>query len=259
VGIIEPPVVARGADGSGVFLLLDGYIRVEILKDLGANSVTCLVAIDDEAFTYNKRISRLATVQEHKMILRAVERGVSVERIVSALDVNVENIRMKRKLLDGICPEVGELLKDKHCPLNTFHASRKMKAMRQVEAVELMIAMNNYTVPYARALLAATSVADLVSPTKNKEIKGLSAEQVERMQSEMASLQRKIKLFEVSYGPDQLTLVVACRYIETLLGNPKLARYMTQHHKDILKEFQQIVDMTIRQTAPAPAEELEDA
>ncbi len=37
VGIIEPPVVARSKDGSGVFLLLDGYIRVEILKDLGAN------------------------------------------------------------------------------------------------------------------------------------------------------------------------------------------------------------------------------
>lgn len=145
------------------------------------------------------------------------------------------------------------------CPLNTFHALRKMKAMRQVEAVELMIAMNNYTVPYAEALLAATSAADLVSPAKKKEIKGLSAEQVERMQSEMASLQRKVKLIEGSYGPDQLKLVVACRYIETLLGNPKLARYLTQHHQDILKEFQQIVDVTIRQPASAHAEELENA
>ena len=87
VGIIEPPVVARSKDGSRMFLLLDGYIRVEILKDLGATSVTCLVAMDDEAFTFNKRISRLATVQEHKMILRAVERGVSVERIAKALEI----------------------------------------------------------------------------------------------------------------------------------------------------------------------------
>ena len=75
VGIIEPPVVARGADGSGVFLLVDGYIRIEILKDLGASSVTCLVAIDDEAFTYNKRVNRLATIQEHYMIRRAIDRG----------------------------------------------------------------------------------------------------------------------------------------------------------------------------------------
>lgn len=254
VGIIEPPVVARGATGSGGFLLVDGYIRIEILKDLGASSVICLVAIDDEAFTYNKRISRLATIQEHKMILRAVERGVSEERIAKALDVNIQHIQMKRRLLDGICPEVAELLKDKHCPINTFHALRKMKAMRQVEAVELMMAMNNFTVPYAEALLAASSPADLAGRVKKKEIKGLSAEQVERMQSEMASLQRKVKLIEGSYGPDQLKLVVACRYIETLLGNPKLSRYLTQHHRDILNEFQQIVELTIRQPSAEPAE-----
>ena len=193
------------------------------------------------------------------MFLRAIERGVSVERIASALDVNVEIIRMKRTLLDCICPEVAELLKDKHRPLNAFHALRKIKAMRLVEAVELMIAMNNDTVPYAEALLAATSGPDLVSLAKKKEITGLCAEQVERMQGEMASLRQKVKLIEGSYGPDQLKLVVACHYIETLLGNPKLSRYLTQNHRDILKEFQQIVDVTIRQHAPAPAEELEEA
>ena len=259
VGIIEPPIVARSPAAPGMFLLVDGYVRVQILKDLGVTSVTCLVAIDDEAFTYNKRISRLATVQEHKMILRAVERGVSEERIAKALDVNVENIRMKRKLLDGICPEVAELMKDKHCPINTFRALKRMKPMRQVEAVELMAAMNNYTVPYAEALLAATSPEDLVSVRKKKEVKGLSAEQVERMQTEMAGLQRKMKLIEGTYGPDQLKLMVSCRYIETLLRNPKLARYLKQHHGDILSEFEQIVEATIRQQAPASSEELEEA
>lgn len=259
VGIIEPPIVARSPAAPGMFLLVDGYVRVQILKDLGITSVMCLVAIDDEAFTYNKRISRLATVQEHKMLLRAVERGVSEERIAKALDVNVENIRMKRKLLDGICPEVAELMKDKHCPINTFRALKRMKPMRQVEAVELMAAMNNYTVPYAEALLAATSPEDLVSVRKKKEVKGLSAEQVERMQTEMAGLQRKMKLIEGTYGPDQLKLMVSCRYIETLLGNPKLTRYLKQHHGDILSEFEQIVEATIRQQAPASSEELEEA
>jgi hypothetical protein len=35
------------------------------------------VSTDDEAFTYNKRISRIAPIQEHRMILKAIERGVS--------------------------------------------------------------------------------------------------------------------------------------------------------------------------------------
>lgn len=61
--------------------------------------------------TYNKRISRIATIQEHKMILRAVERGVSEARIAAALNVNVALIRQKRTLLNGICPEAAELLR----------------------------------------------------------------------------------------------------------------------------------------------------
>ena len=111
VGIIEPPVVVRARGKKGKLLLLDGHLRIEILKELGAKGVMCLVATEDEAFTYNKRINRLATIQEHKMILKAIERGVSQERIAKTLDINVSTIRQKRSLLDGICPETAELLK----------------------------------------------------------------------------------------------------------------------------------------------------
>jgi len=31
-----------------------------------------LISTDDEAFTYNKRISRLSAVQEHRMIAKAI-------------------------------------------------------------------------------------------------------------------------------------------------------------------------------------------
>ena len=77
VGIIEPLVVARSKDHSGRYLLLDGHLRHAILLDSAATDVRCLIAKDDEAFTYNKRINRLATIQEHLMIVRAIDRGVS--------------------------------------------------------------------------------------------------------------------------------------------------------------------------------------
>jgi ParB-like chromosome segregation protein Spo0J len=38
-----------------MYLLLDGHIRLEMLKEIGETQVRCLVATDDEAFTYNKR------------------------------------------------------------------------------------------------------------------------------------------------------------------------------------------------------------
>lgn len=84
VGIIEPLAVhpEKGAsDENGLYVLLDGHLRLEALKELGGTEAVCLVSTDDEGFTYNKRINRLSAVQEHMMILRAIEKGLAPERI----------------------------------------------------------------------------------------------------------------------------------------------------------------------------------
>jgi RepB plasmid partitioning protein/ParB-like nuclease domain len=166
VGIVEPPVVARDHSEPGKYLLLDGHLRIDVLKDMGQTDVTCIVSTDDEAFTYNKRVNRLAMIQEHRMILRAVERGVPEEKIAKALNVDVKSIVRKRRLLGGICSEVAEILKDKHIAIHTFTELRKMVPLRQIEAAELMVAMNKYTTSYAKSLLAATPQAQLVEATR---------------------------------------------------------------------------------------------
>jgi len=223
--------------------LLDGHLRIEVLKELDAEGVVCLVAIEDEAFTYNKRINRLATIQEHKMILKAIERGVPQERIAKALDVNIATIRQKRSLLEGICPETAALLKDKHCPIHTFQSLKKMMPMRQVEVVELMIAMDNYSVTYSKALLAATPADQLVEPEKPKSFKGISAEKIAQMESEMGKLQREMKLIEDSYGSDHLNLVLVRGYLVSLLENKEVSRYLAQNHNEILSEFRRISEV----------------
>jgi RepB plasmid partitioning protein/ParB-like nuclease family protein len=185
VGIIEPPVVARDQGTPGKYLLLDGHARIEVLKDRGETEVTCLISTDDEAFTYNKRVNRLAIVQEHRMIVKAIERGVPEHRIAKALNVDVASIVRKRKLLEGICPEVGDLLKEKHIAIHTFAELRKMGPLRQIEAAELMIAMNNYTVSYAKNLLASTPQAQLANTEQPKRVPGLSDDQVALMEKEV--------------------------------------------------------------------------
>jgi ParB-like chromosome segregation protein Spo0J len=96
VGVIEPPIVSRDHDTANEFLLLDGHLRLEALKDLGETEVVCLISTDDEGFTYNKRVNRIAIIQEHRMILKAIERGASEERIAKALNVDVAHNRRHR-------------------------------------------------------------------------------------------------------------------------------------------------------------------
>src|SRR4029078_11861981 len=93
----------------------------------------------------NSRLNRIAIIQEHKMILNAIERGVPEERIPAVFHVKPENIRRKDRLLVAICAEAASLLEDKHVPMNSFDALRKMLPERQVEAAELMVGMNNFT------------------------------------------------------------------------------------------------------------------
>ncbi|TAY75155.1 plasmid partitioning protein RepB C-terminal domain-containing protein [Rhizobium ruizarguesonis] len=245
VGIIEPPVVIRDSQQHDKFHLLDGHIRVDVLAKRGDTEVVCLVATEDEAYTYNRRISRLATIQEHKMILKAIEKGVPEERLARALNVNISSIRHKKSLLEGICPEAIDLLKEKHVPINTIGELRKMKPMRQIEAAGLMIAMNKFSVSYAKSLVVATSDSMLVSP--KKKIAGLSEDQISLMEQEAASLDREFKTIEHDYGADHLDVVLAVGYVTRIMANARVVRHLAQFYPDILSEFTKMI--TVRRAA----------
>lgn len=243
IGIVEPPVVARDRNDPGKYLLLDGHLRIEALKDRGETEVVCLISIEDEAFTYNKRVNRIAIIQEHRMILKAIERGVSEERLAKSLNVDVASIKRKRRLLDGICSEAAEILKDKHVAIHALVEFKKLAPLRQIEAAELMVAMNKYTIGYARSLVAATPQAQLAEGYRPKSVKGLSSEQVALMERESANLDREFRIAEQSYGTDHLDLVLANGYLGKLLGNARVVRYLAQHQQEILLEFQKLVEV----------------
>lgn len=244
VGLVEPPVVARNPGQPGNFLLLDGHLRLEVLKDLGIPQVDCLVSTDDEAFTYNKRISRLSAVQEHRMIVRAIERGVPEDKIAKALDIAPQSVRRKVKMLDGISDEVAGILKDKQCPMAVFEILRKMKVLRQIEAAELLVNANNYSVAYASAILAGTPQAQLVDGSKPKLLKRMTPEAMARIEGELARLQESFTSIQDSYGQDHLQLTVIKGYVAKLLGNARIVRYLMQNRPDFMAEFQTIAEMT---------------
>lgn len=242
VGLIEPPVVIRKADDTETYQLLDGHLRIEILKARGDIDVVCLIATEDEAVTYNKRISRMATVQEHKMILNAVKRGVPEERLARALNVNIRSIRDKQRLLDGICDEVVALLQDRHVPLNTFKELKRLRPMRQIAVAETMIALNRFSMSCAKSLVASSPQSDLVSGER-KSGKGLTDEQLERMERESANLDREFKLIEQEYGTDHLDLVLATGYLCRLLENVRIVHHLAKCHPEVLAEFQKIAQL----------------
>ncbi|MCK1523288.1 plasmid partitioning protein RepB C-terminal domain-containing protein [Bradyrhizobium sp. 17] len=244
IGLVEPPVVCRDRLNPSIFLLLDGHLRIEVLKDLGRQEVECLISTDDEAFTYNKRVSRLSAIQEQRMIAKAIERNVPKEKIAKALDINIRSLIRKATLVEGICEEVVNLLKDKMCPMAVFDVLRKMIPIRQIEAAELLINANNFSVGYASAILAGTAQTQLVNPSAPKRIRGMTAEALARMETELTKLQQAITSIQDSYGQDHLHLTVVKAYLAKLVGNAKVTRYLEKKQPEFLGEFRNVVQMT---------------
>lgn len=242
LGLIEPLVVYPQPESDGSFMLLDGHVRHVILKDLRQTHAKCLVAKDDEGFTYNHKVNRLTAIQEHFMIMRAIKNGVSEARIARSLDVDVGTIRQKRDMLDGICPEAVQLLRDRRATDKAFRELRKAKPMRQIEIAELMCAAGNFSVGYAKCLVAASPADQLHETDRPKELRGLTPEDISRMEHEMESLGREFKLIKESHGQNVLNLVIVVGYLRKLLDNARVVRFLSPNHPEILAEFQKLVD-----------------
>jgi RepB plasmid partitioning protein/ParB-like nuclease domain len=241
IGLIEPLSVSPADKNTGQHILLDGHIRLVALRELNFSEVPCLIAIDDESYTYNSRVNRLSTIQEHYMIRRAIQRGVTSERLAKALSLDPRTIERKAQLLEGICPEAAELLKDRKFPTDISRVLRKMKPTRQVECVELMVSANTITVAYVEAMLVATPTTMLVDGKKPTKLTGVTQEQMAKMEREMSNLQGQYKMVEQTYGQDVLNLVLAKGYLAKLLENKSVARYLRQRQSEVLTEFEAIV------------------
>lgn len=219
-----------------------------------AHQTECLIATVDDTYTYNKRINRLTATQEHRMISRAADRGVSEERLADALGLDVGSIRRRFRMLDGICDAAVEILRDTPCPMAGFEVLRCMAPVRQVEAAQLMVDQNNFSVNFVRALLLATPENELVDPRKKKP-KGTrkrTAEDMGRMEREITNLQAKAHTRENEYAEINFKLTFAKTYLEKLLGHPRVARWLRKNHPDYFEQFQEIVGVQSLKMASSP-------
>lgn len=242
VGLIEAPVVAPLKKGKG-YLLLDGHLRIMALKELGVERVSCLISTDDETYTYNKYINRLSAIQEHRMIMKAIRSGVSEEKLARALNLDISTIRNKKCLLEGICPEAVELLKDKAVPEPVFRVLKKMKAPRQINAAMLMNDQNKFTSSYAKALLDATPANQLVNKGRpKKETPAILARQA-RLEEESLALSREIGSLKEQYGTAMIDMTSMQAYLKSLLGNEAVAKYLRELHGPIHDKFKEIAEL----------------
>ena len=103
-----------------------------------------------------------------------------------------------------------------------------------------MVSVNNFSAVYAHALLIGTPQEHLLQKTKPKTAKGLSAEEIVRMESEIESLERDFKAAEQFYGENMLNLTSLARFVKKLLADPKVVRFLNTHYTDLFEELEAV-------------------
>jgi hypothetical protein len=241
VGLIEPLVIFPTAGGG--YALLDGHTRLDILLATNATTADCLLATDNESYTYNKRVNYIPPVAQHHMILRALKH-VSEERIANALNVTVATIRERRDLLKGICPEAADILRNERVAVDAFCALRKMKPVRQIDVAQLMMSAKKFSGRFARALLDGTR-DELLAPTPSTRPRRVTHEQQSMMERETDELLKHADSIKANYGNDVLNLTAGSKYVGRLLANTRVHRYLAKHHEDALTALEQVLADTV--------------
>jgi hypothetical protein len=210
---------------------------------LGIKEVNCILSTDDESYTYNKRVNHIPPVAQHFMLLEALKSGVAEERIAATLNVDVGAIRKRAQMLDGICPEVVEMLRDRKLSLEVFPVLRKMKPIGQIATVELMVLRNDYSVSFAKTRLAISPPALLSKRSIAHQSKANADAADSLLGEDTDGLIQNLKAIEETYGTDVLTLTVACAYLDRLFAGEKVTRYLERNHPGPLETLKTIISV----------------
>ena len=239
LGIVEPIVVHPVSADNNNYLILDGHVKHRILMEQGKTIATCIIAKDDEAYTYNKRINRLSSIQEHFMVLEAVKQGVSEDKIAKLLNMNIHTIRNKKNLLSGICPDVVNLIRNIAVPAETIRALKKVKPIRQLEIISILNNMGTFKADLAKAMVRRSLPSQFV---KNQSNTKKTKPDLHAGQDINHLIQETDRIKEQS-GSNLVKLVTISAYLNRLLDNKKVRSYITKHYPDELKKLEKIVSI----------------
>lgn len=99
---------------------------------------------------------------------------------------------------------------------------------------------NTYSASYARVLLVATPVDQLVKEPQT----GDKQDQMAKLEVEMRVVEREFVVLRESYSRDTLNLQLARGYLKTLLGNARVAKCLAQKRAELFVQLQKVLEAT---------------
>ncbi|WP_454889108.1 plasmid partitioning protein RepB C-terminal domain-containing protein [Serratia quinivorans] len=239
IGLIEPIIIFISDNGE--HKVLDGHLRIEALKDLTITHAHCLISPVEDTYSYNKRVNHLTILQEQRMLQKAVESGVSVEKLCAVLGLSQGIINTRLRISEGISKEALALLADKNVSQNVFDVLRKIKPHKQMDFVTTMVTLNNVTKKFALSMLHALPAENLVRKPDNAPEDKDMVKTLARLEKEMAALQVETQDIQNEFAENNLNLMVVRSYIAKLLSKNEIIHWLYDNKSEYLDVLKKVL------------------
>ncbi|WP_246689087.1 MULTISPECIES: plasmid partitioning protein RepB C-terminal domain-containing protein [unclassified Mesorhizobium] len=145
-----------------------------------------------------------------------------------------------RQPVSGICPDVLDFLQDYPVKVKIFGLLRHVLPDRQLEIARLMVAMERVTFTYAKILIAFTPRPLLAEGFYPAMIANVSEDQPGAMTPELGRPSCEFLSAMERLGPVSLELLAAGRYLDRLMGNSRVVRYLAHTFPGNFEEFHKL-------------------
>ncbi|MFC1762989.1 ParB/RepB/Spo0J family partition protein [Planctomycetota bacterium] len=237
VGLIEPLCVYKESHG---YIILDGYLRFEALQQLGIKTVPCWIHKDKEAYTYNRMVNRLSTVQQSRMLHQSLS-TLDRKTIEQAFGLKNLGYRLATDILNQLHPDVIKAVdKDvisRRCATQLTNVNKE----RQAQILKEMGRTHDYTISFARALIIKTAPEMRSQKHRNNKPWDGNNEKKKQLVEKLEEVQKRYDFYTNLYRQYTTDLLRLCVYTRQLLTNETVALHLQSNFPEVFKRLQAIV------------------
>ncbi|CAB3795249.1 hypothetical protein LMG28614_04134 [Paraburkholderia ultramafica] len=149
-----------------------------------------------------------------------------------------------------LCEQASTLFAGQVLPKRAIEALARMAPDRQIEAAEVMVADNNLTGDFARALLAATLAVDRTDDARGRQSHPDNVRRLAHMEEKLVRLHRTLDKVQHDRSVNLANLALAAAWVRGWMSNKVVAGWLGQHYPDHAVVLTQVVRDAERSTTP---------
>lgn len=238
VGLIEPLCIYQ--DGE-IYYIVDGYVRYQVLLELGVESAPCLLLPQPDLYTPNRQVNHLSYKQEAKMLRKAME-TLDEEVIAKAFGMQKIASGISRSFAKELHAEVRQAMEDGIFSTSAARELLHVVPKRQVEILRLVEESGDKSLAFVKTQVLRTPQA-LRSRRKSRSNpwnrrKGGKHDLLQKLQA----AERHYDFYSAQYRQYTGDLLKLAIHVRQILTRVALRDYLSERHAETLELFREILD-----------------